>query len=257
MLHLPLIWKIIYLILGGVAAGILSSAASFASLASYPVLLSVGIPPVFANVTNDAALIWNMPGAVLSSIRELHGHWKLVRFYSVFTMIGAAIGCYVLLKFPGGVFEKVVPFFILIAGALIYLTSNYQPTGKPRKASGNRKVLYVLLLIADGIYSGYFGAASGVIMLVILTYLTNEDFVIVNAIKNVVGGVANLTALVIYAFASHIYWSAAIPMAVGMFFGGYIGPKIVRHVPQKTMERFIALLAVVQASYFFWQAYLK
>jgi hypothetical protein len=104
VLHWPFLGKFIYLVLGGVVSGVLSSAASFASLASYPLLLSVGIPPVFANVTNDAALIWNMPGAVLSSIRELHGHWRLVRFYSLFTMAGAAIGCYLLLKFPSGVF---------------------------------------------------------------------------------------------------------------------------------------------------------
>ena len=113
------------------------------------------------------------------------------------------------------------------------------------------------LLLVNGVYGGYFGAASGIITLVILTYLTNKDFVVVNAIKNVVGGVANLTALVIYMFASKIYWDAAIPMAVGMFIGGYLGPKIVRHVPQKGMEQFIAFLAVVQAAYFFWQAYFK
>lgn len=51
------IWTIIFLLLGGVAGGLLSSIASMASLASYPVLLAVGIPPVFANVTNDAALV--------------------------------------------------------------------------------------------------------------------------------------------------------------------------------------------------------
>lgn len=257
MLHLPLVWKFLYLVMGGVLSGILSSAASFASLASYPLLLSVGIPPVFANVTNDAALIWNVPGVVLSSIRELHGHWRLVRFYSLFTMAGAAIGCCLLLNFPSSVFEKVVPFFILSAGILIYHTSQRQPAEQSQRAAGGKKLLYVILLLVNGVYGGYFGAASGIITLVILTYLTNKDFAVVNAIKNVVGGVANLTALVIYMFASKIYWEAAIPMAMGMFVGGYLGPKIVRRVPQKTMERFIALLAVVQSAYFFWQAYLK
>lgn len=257
MEHLPLIWKIIYLLGGGVLAGVLSSAASFASLASYPVLLSVGIPPVFANVTNDAALIWNTPGAVLSSIRELHGHWRQVRFYSLFTMSGAAVGCCLLLKFPSGVFERIVPFFILLAGILIFRTSTRQPSEHHQTATGAQKALYVILLLINGIYGGYFGAAAGIVTLVILTYLTNEDFVVVNAIKNVVGGVSNLTALVIYLFASRIYWDAAIPMAVGMFIGGYLGPKIVRRVPQKQMERFIALLAFFRAGYFFWKAYLK
>ena len=42
MTGIPSIGMLIYLLLGGVVAGILSSAASFASLASYPLLLSVG-----------------------------------------------------------------------------------------------------------------------------------------------------------------------------------------------------------------------
>ena len=50
MAGIPSIGTLIYLLLGGVVAGILASAASFASLASYPLLLSVGVAPVYANV---------------------------------------------------------------------------------------------------------------------------------------------------------------------------------------------------------------
>jgi hypothetical protein len=94
-------------------------------------------------------------------------------------------------------FEKVVPFFILLAGIMVYQTSKRKVVDKPQAVTGGRKLLYVVLLLVNGVYGGYFGAASGIITLVILTYLTNKDFVVVNAIKNVVGGVANLTALVI------------------------------------------------------------
>ena len=41
MFAIPSFGTICYLIAGGVVAGILASAASFASLASYPLLLSV------------------------------------------------------------------------------------------------------------------------------------------------------------------------------------------------------------------------
>ena len=43
----------VYLILGGILGGLLSTIASMASLATYPILLSVGIPPVYANTTNE------------------------------------------------------------------------------------------------------------------------------------------------------------------------------------------------------------
>ena len=46
------------LILIGVAAGIVSTVGGLASLVSYPALLALGLPPVTANVTNTAGLIF-------------------------------------------------------------------------------------------------------------------------------------------------------------------------------------------------------
>lgn len=252
MLHTIVI--IGYVFLGGILAGALSSAASFASLASYPILLSVGIPPVYANVTNDAALIWNAIGAVLSSGRELHGHWKQVAYYGIYTVAGAIIGCILLLSFPGKVFEKVMPFFILLAGAMIIISGKHKPI-QPENRPLWQRLAYVVLLCLVGIYAGYFGAASGVVILVLLTYLINKNFIVVNAVKNAVCGLTNLVALVIYAFTSKIYWNYAIPMAIGMFIGGFLGVKIVRHVSSKMMRIIIALLAIIQASIYFYKAY--
>lgn len=43
---------IVILVVVGIVAGIVSTAAGLASLVSYPVLLALGLPPVTANVTN-------------------------------------------------------------------------------------------------------------------------------------------------------------------------------------------------------------
>ncbi|WP_251546577.1 sulfite exporter TauE/SafE family protein [Limosilactobacillus caecicola] len=255
MMSLPSFWVIIYLILGGILAGISASAASFASLISYPLLLSVGIPPVFANVTNDGALIWNSLGSILSSLKELNGHWREVFYYAFYTVIGSVIGCFLLLRFPGKVFERVVPFFILLAAAMIIISGHHQPTLHERTPSVMMKIWSPIGLVLVGIYAGYFGAASGIVVLVLLTYVMNENFMVTNAVKNAVGAFTNLVALIIYALTSTIYWFDAIPMAVGMFIGGYIGPIIVRHVSATLIRWVIAILAVIQAIIYFKQAY--
>ncbi|WP_251574304.1 sulfite exporter TauE/SafE family protein [Limosilactobacillus agrestimuris] len=250
MASIPSVGTLIYLLLGGVVAGILSSAASFASLASYPLLLSVGVAPVYANVTNDAALIWNSLGSVFASGRELHGHWRQVWTYGFFTVIGSVMGCILLLAFPGKVFEKVVPFFILIAGAMILISGKHQPDLTHQKPQW-LKEMYIFFLVIVGGYAGYFGAASGIVILVLLTYLTDEGFLVANAIKNAVCGFTNLVALIIYSFTSKIYWWDAFPMAIGMFIGGYLGPIILRYIPAKLMRWVIAFLALIQAIIFF------
>ena len=250
------IWTAIFLLLGGVGGGLLSSIASMASLASYPVLLAVGIPPVYADVTNDAALIWTSIGSTISSTKELKGHWKETWFFTIFTVLGSIVGCILLLSFPSSVFEKAVPFFIAFSGIMILVSGKHNTLNTEKQPTWLR-IVYLGTLLIMGAYTGYFGAAGGVIVLVILTYITNEKFIVINAIKNVISGFANLVALIIFMFTSHIYWLQAIPLAIGMFIGGYIGPAILRRVPEKLVRIFIATLAFVQSAYFFYTAYLR
>ncbi|WEV70545.1 sulfite exporter TauE/SafE family protein [Lactobacillus sp. ESL0785] len=249
------IWKLIFIFIGGIAGGLLSSVASMASLASYPVLLAVGIPPVYANVTNDAALIWTGIGSTISSTKELKGHWKQVGFYAIFTVVGSLFGCFLLLSFPSRVFEKLVPFFIAGSGIMVIISGKHHNL-EPHKTPLWQELFYIAALLVMGIYTGYFGAAGGVIVLVLLTYITDEKFIVVNAIKNVICGLANFVALIVFAFTSHIYWLQSIPLAIGMFIGGYLGMDILRKVPAKAVRVFIAALAFIQAGYFFYKAYM-
>lgn len=68
--------SMIYLILMSLFAGILTGIVGMASLTLYPVLLSIGIPPITANATITVAQVGAGLSTVLSSLRELHHHWK-------------------------------------------------------------------------------------------------------------------------------------------------------------------------------------
>lgn len=114
----------IFLIVAGILAGIVSAVASMASLISYPALLIVGVPPVTANITNTASLIFTGAGSAMSSLKDLRGHWLETAKYSVFILIGALGGSLLLLRFPGTVFEKLVPFFVLFSAGMLLLSGS-------------------------------------------------------------------------------------------------------------------------------------
>lgn len=97
----------------GILAGIMSTVTGLASLVSYPALLMAGVSPVYANVTNTAALILNGIGSGVSSSRELHGHWKEMFKILLLVFVGGIIGSFLLLSVPSKVFESIVPFFLL------------------------------------------------------------------------------------------------------------------------------------------------
>jgi uncharacterized membrane protein YfcA len=70
-------WDAAFLAAAGVVGGLTGSIAGLASIATYPALLVVGLPPVIANVTNTVALVSNGTGSVSGSrpVLEGQGAW--------------------------------------------------------------------------------------------------------------------------------------------------------------------------------------
>ena len=96
-------------------------------------------------------------------------------------------------------------------------------------------------LFAVAMYVGYFGAAAGVLLLVVLTAMITEPLVRVNAIKNAVSGMANTMAAACFAIWGDVRWNLVVPLAAGFLMGGWIGPKIARRVPAQAFRVMVSL----------------
>jgi uncharacterized membrane protein YfcA len=232
------------LVLAGIGGGLTGSIAGLASLISYPALLAAGLPPVTANVTNTVALVLNSVGSVSASRPELSGQGRRVRRLAVAAVLGGAAGMALLLLTPSGAFERIVPW--LIGGASLALLVQRPPGELAAEAvthphpRGDPWWLPVGTF-AVAVYGGYFGAAAGVMMLAMFLLATGASLPVGNALKNVVLGFANATAAIGYVFLASVAWSAALPLAIGLFVGGRIGPPLVRRAPQRALRRIIAL----------------
>lgn len=253
-----LLGEILILVIAGIAAGLLASIAGLASLVSYPVLLALGLPPISANTTNTAALIFTGAGSTLSSVRELHGNHRTMWQVGTLVLIGSVLGSLLLAYAPEKTFEKIVPFLIFGAGCLMLWTQFRKPAGLKQQREPNLFVqgLRYLAIFLVGIYIGYFGASAGMILLAILiTVLQDKKFTTVNAIKNFTSFLANALSLVIYAFTTKVYWWMVVPMGLGMFIGGYMGPVVIRHVPLRPLRILIAFSAFGLAGYLYYTAH--
>ena len=247
-----------FLVLAGIGAGLTGSIAGLASLISYPALLAVGIPPVTANVTNTVGLVLNSVGSVSASRPELSGQARRLLPLAGAAVLGGVTGAALLLLTPAAAFERVVPFLIAAASAAILV----QRPPRELAAAGaahhpdHRDPWWLPLgTYAIGIYGGYFGAAAGVVMLAMYLLGTGETLPRGNAMKNVVLGVANAVAALGFIVFSSIAWSAALPLAIGLFAGGRLGPRVVRRAPQTALRRVIAVAGLGLAVHLGIQAF--
>ena len=76
-------------------------------------------------------------------------------------------------------------------------------------------VLWVLVFCA-GVYGGYFGAAQGVLLIGMLGIAFNDSLQRINAVKNVLAGLVNGVAAVVFIALTHVDWGVAGLIAAGL-----------------------------------------
>lgn len=246
----------IFLLIAGVLSGVVSAVASMASLVSYPALLIAGASPVSANITNTASLIFTGIGSAVSSLQDMKGHWREMWKYGIFILGGALCGSLLLLAFPGSVFEKLVPFFVIFSGGMLFLSGSKRFFHMDEEHSQLKISAAYIGMFFAGIYTGYFGAAAGVLNLIFLTYVSECNFVTINAMKNILGSLGNLVALVVFIFGAKINWMMVLPLAIGLFIGRFLGQKSIKYMSPAAVRLITAILSLVLAGYLFYSAYI-
>jgi len=247
-------WEQLAVVAAGFGAGIMTSTVGVASLLSFPVLVAVGLPPVTANASNTVGMT---PAGVSGSFgyrRELREHPVVTALVIATCAVGSVAGAILLLALPAEVFEQIVPWLILFTCLLV----GAQPTLKkwvrrqgegPHDQRTHMSPVTTFFAALTGVYGGYFGAGSGVMMMAVLGFGTDLEFRIVNALKTLAVLAANLVASVIFLFVADLDWTAIVLLAVGSVVGGYVGARIGNYLPETGLRVAIVLTGIVAAIY--------
>ena len=253
----------ICIFLAGIGAGAINAVAGGGTLLSFPVLLWLGRDPIIANASNAVAL-W--PGSLASAVgfrRELAAAPRLLRWLLPPSLVGGALGGYLLLETPTRVFTALVPLLILAATALIALkrpllalrgrsSAPARPvvdgaTGAPSTAASVRPVTLALVQLVVAIYGGYFGAAMGIMMLASFSLCGIEDIHQRNGLKNVAATLINAVAGVVFIARGAVDWADAGVLGAGAMLGGYLGAHFGRRMPARVAEWLVVLIGLAAA----------
>ncbi len=247
--------EILLLVGAGITGGLVGSVAGLASLVTYPALLAVGLDPVAANVTNTVALVFSGVGSVLGSRPELRGQGSRLRVLAPVAAVGGAIGAILLLSTPAGGFQKVVPVLLGLSSLTILIPRRPPPDAAAPALPGRRQqVVQAAAILLIAVYGGYFGAAAGVLLLALLLR-SHASLARANAAKNLLLGVANTIAALLFIALSPVSWAAAIPLGLGCLMGSRAGPVVVRRAPATVLRYLIGAAGVALAIRLGVQAY--
>jgi uncharacterized membrane protein YfcA len=202
----------------GFVVGTINGMAGGASLISYPFMLTLGLHPVEAAVTNSigisSANFFALRSGKFSGKHLLSTYRTLI----LISVAGTIIGATLLLTLPSRVFEHMVPF--LLFGATLTLLI---PTKEVRKRRDEH--FEKVGIAGSGLYCGYFGPGQGIMVAAILARNPHKDPRTMNSAKNIIVGVTSLMSNIIYAFSGRVHWGLVAALFVGSSLGGTLGGK--------------------------------
>jgi uncharacterized membrane protein YfcA len=217
---------------------------------SFPTLVWLGRDPIIANATNTVA-IW--PGSLAGAYgfrRELSTVKRWLLILIVPSLLGGALGGWLLLRTPAPLFETLVPFLILGATLLLaaqeLITRHIHPPAADRTRPGALAGIFVFQLLV-GVYGGYFGAGMGILMLAALGLIGLTDMHQMNGLKNVLAVAINGIAAIYFALANAVVWSDVFVMMLGTIVGGYLGAHTARRLGRKFVRAAVVVIGVVMS----------
>jgi uncharacterized protein len=236
----------LFVFVAGVGAGTINTIVGSGTLITFPTLLAVGYPPVLANVSNTVGLVPGSASGALGYRRELEGQLPRLLRLGTASMLGGITGALLLLRLPASAFKAIVPVLIGVGCVLVvvqpWISRRVRP---PQSAPAHGSVLVLVLVYLAGVYGGYFGAAQGVLLIAILGLGLAESLQRINAAKNVLAGLVNGIAAVVFIAVSDVAWAAAAVIAAGSIVGGVIGASVGRRLPPVALRGVVALVGVV------------
>ncbi len=234
----------------GALVGIFNGAAGGASVFSFPMLVAVGLSPVSAVVTSGVGVFPANIFALLSKRLEVLPTIKEHAKALIACSVGALSGAIALIVVPEENFKKLVPVLLLIASLSLLLKVAPAVTLLARR-------IEVFLMLAIGIYCGYFGPGQGVMVIAVLARDAGRSVASVNISKNVIVGISNLFSVTIFAFSGLVNWVLASALFLGSSVGGYVGGRVINRFSRSFYKWIIFVVGITSTLWFFFKFWIQ
>lgn len=231
------------------AAGAINSIAGGGTLITFPILIWLGLDPKVANGTSTVALWPGLFGGLFGYRRELENSSPILIRLGLTSIVGGAIGAWLLIWTPSPVFAYLVPFLILFATVLFMFQGVINKRLRLGSLEGQPTRLWwtgaIIFQFFSSMYGGYFGAGNGILMLAAMGLLGLNELHRANGIKNFLGICINSIAVVSFALAGLVVWQDALVMAGGALAGGYFGASMAMRIGQIWVRRGVVVIGFI------------
>jgi uncharacterized membrane protein YfcA len=235
-------------------AGLVDAVAGGGGLIQLPALLvlfpEAAVPDLLG--TNKVASIAGTAAAVRRYLGVVPIPWRAVGPAAVAAFAGSFGGARLATHLPADLMRPAV--IVLLAGVAAFTFLRKDFGAQVREPHPSSVLGAVLMGGALGAYDGFFGPGTGSFLLFGFIGLLGLDFLGASASSKVVNVATNLAAILAFAWAGHIWWTTALPMAACNIAGSQVGSRLALAKGAPFVRRLFLSVVLVLLGRMTWEA---
>ncbi len=247
------ILALVILFFSGIMAGFVDSIAGGGGIITLPALLAVGIPPHQALATNKLQSSFGSFTSALNYARVGLMNPKELLLGVFWTLIGAAIGAYVVQLFRADALVSLIIVMLIIIFIYTILTPKLGATKQKHKIS--HTLFYTIFGLLLGFYDGFFGPGTGSFWTMALVLLLGLDLKSATAETKLFNFTSNIVSLSLFIYSGLVVWMAGLVMGAGQIIGAFLGSNLVSKKEIKFIRGFFLVVVALTIIKLIWQNY--
>lgn len=232
------------------AASMVDAIGGGGGLISLPGYMVAGLSSSLASGSNKLSASFGTTIAAAKFLRSGKVMLLPALCAAALALPGAFLGAELMSVTPDAVYRAVLLVLIPLMAVIMLLRRN----APERALQMNKKRLALCALIGFfvGMYDGFFGPGTGVLLILGFTWIAGMDTVTASGSSKVVNLASNLSALVAHLLNGNVVFALAVPAMAAAALGGYVGSSLairkgarfIRYVMMGVMVLLLIRLAV-------------
>jgi len=213
---------IIIVSITGLVGGFIGAQVGGGGLITLPVLLFLGLNPIVAVATNRFSALFLNLSATLNYLKNKKIDLKAVLPFTIVSLIGSAIGVKIILSIDPQLLEKIIAGMLILLMLVVFYKKEIGMFEREIHISKKSLLGFLFVAFLLGIYGGSIGIASTTFLL-LLFILQGKSFISGMAYSLFITTLISAFATLIFMLNGVILYSLAIPQAISVSIGAWIG----------------------------------
>lgn len=218
--------NLLLICIAGFIGAMIDAIVGGGGLVTIPALLATGMPTHLALGTNKFASSLGTISSAHHFFKSGEVNFKILKYLLPFSLIGSALGVYIVLLVNPDFLRVLIIFLVLIIGSYTFFKKELGLKNKFTGVTKKQLITAMIFALVIGFYNGFFGPGTGSFIIFGLIWIFGFDFKRASANAKFMNLTGNFTALILFMISGEVMYAYGIPMAIAMTIGGKIGASL-------------------------------